>query len=548
MSRRRIITGVAAGVAGGAALIAVVSMLARVVGFGRQLVFQSQVGETALGSVYATANAIPNVVFEIVVGGALASLVVPLLAGPAGRGETEQVRQTLSALLGWTLILLVPVAVLGALIAGPLMELMLGDAGGSAGVEAGRTMLLLFLPQVPLYGLAVVTAGALQAHRRFLAAALAPVVSSVVVAAAYLVFGSIFAGDRDDLRTLGRGEELVLAGGTTLGVLALALTTLTPLVVKVGRLRPTLRFPAGVARRAARLASAGAVTLIAQQLAYVTSYVTSNRHGGAGGAVTYLNSWMVFLLPYAVLAVPIATAAFPRLSEHADGARADGSAENDRARAAYARTLAGSTRALLVVSVAGAAVLIAAAWPVARFFHLLNPGEVATPDRMAWALIAFAPGLVGYGLVAHLGRALYARGRARTAAGAIAAGWLVVIIVAVALTAVSAADRTPAALGLAHTAGLTLAGLLLLAGVVRDSGMAAIVGAGRTLAGALAAGGIGGAAGWAAAGLFPDDGAGWLIAAGAVAAVVVLACMTAMLWPLLRRDVRTVLKRGDVDS
>ena len=46
--------------------------------------------------------------------------------------------------------------------------------------------------QIPLYGIAAVTAGILQAHRRFLAAALAPILSSLVVATAYLVFAADF--------------------------------------------------------------------------------------------------------------------------------------------------------------------------------------------------------------------------------------------------------------------------------------------------------------------------------------------------------------------
>ncbi|PZF79646.1 murein biosynthesis integral membrane protein MurJ [Jiangella anatolica] len=522
MSARRVAAGAAAGIAGGAALIAVVSVLARVVGFGRQLVFQAQVGETLLGSVYATANAIPNVVFEIVAGGALAGAVVPLLAAAAGRGDHAHVKQTVSALLGWTLMLLVPVALLGVLIAGPLMSFMLGDAGDSEAVSAGRSMLLLFLPQIPLYGIAVVTAGTLQAHRRFLAAAVAPVLSSVVVATAYVVFGSVFTGSADDLSTLDRRDELVLAGGTTLGVLALALTTLLPMLLRVTGVRPTLRFPDGVRQRAALLAGAGLVTLVAQQLAYLTSYLMSNEHGGTGGAVTYLNSWMVFLLPYAVLAVPIATAAFPRLSEHA---------ESDRPR--YADVLARSTRAVVLVSLLGAAVLVAVAWPVARFFAAIGAGD-APPERMAWALVAFAPGLVGYGLVAHLGRALYARGRGKTSAAATAGGWLVVIALAVLLTSSMGSDGTTAALGVAHTAGLSVGGLLLLAGVVRDSGGVALAGVAKTFVVGAVAAGVGGAAGWAVAAAFGPGSTASLVLAGVVAALTVTVVAGILAWPVAR--------------
>ncbi len=336
----------------------------------------------------------------------------------------------------------------------------------------------------------------------------------------FVAFAYVFrGGDRNDLDALDRRSELVLAGGTTLGVMLLALTTFVPMLMRATGLRPTLSFPPGVARRAAGLAGAGVATLAAQQLAMLMSFVMSNEHAGTGGAVTYQNSWMVYLLPYAVLAVPIATAAFPRLSTYA---------ESDPQ--AYARTLATSTRAVLTASAFGAAVLIATAWPVARFFALLDRGDVGI-ERMAWALIAFAPGLLGYGLVAHLGRALYARGRGRIAATAMASGWLLVVVLVAALAAVVAEERVTAALGAAHSIGMTLAGILLLRAIAADSGRTALQGIGRALASVVTGAASGGAVGWWLSTLLPDKGTGAVVLSGvlsALAAVVVAAGVIVM--------------------
>src|SRR3954467_10095118 len=102
------------GLVGAAALIAVITVVARLVGFGRIVVFARAVGPaTCLGNAYFTANTVPNIVFEVVAGGALASLVVPVLAGPAQRGARQETARTVSALLTWTLLLLIPVAVAG---------------------------------------------------------------------------------------------------------------------------------------------------------------------------------------------------------------------------------------------------------------------------------------------------------------------------------------------------------------------------------------------------------------------------------------------------
>ena len=523
---------VATGIAGGAALVGAVTVVARVVGFLRQLVFQSTVGQTPLGEVYTTANYVPNILFEVVAGGALAGVVVPLLSRAAVQGDTDRVRRTSGALLGWTLAVLLPVALVGALLARPVMSWLLGGTADPAAVEMGTRMLLVFLPQVPAYGLAVVSAGVLQAHRRFLAAAVAPVVSSAVVALTYLAFGATTTTPRDDLAGLPRAEELLLSVGTTLGVLALAATTLVPAGRRGWLGRPRLAFPAGTARRARTLAASGLAVLLAQQAAMVVVLRLSNDRGGTGAIVTFQNSWMVYLLPYAVLAVPIATAAFPRLSD-----RAESGAETE-----YARVAAVTTRAVVLVSAAGAAVLAATAVPVARFFELIGQGDVPAQE-MARALVAFAPGLVGYGLVAHLGRALYARGAGRHVAVATVSGWAVVVLADLALTAVAEPGWTVAALGLGNTIGMTVAGLLLVRALWVHAGAAALSGLGRTTAAALTAAIAGTAAGVGVLALLPTAGRLGTVLTGVLVAAVAAAVVGGVAALGDRRTLRSVMDR-----
>ena len=444
---------------GAAASIAAVTVAARVVGFGRTAVFTHAVGVNCLADTYTVANAVPNVVFEVVAGGALASLVVPVLAPAVAAGDRETASRTASALLTWTLLVLVPVALLGLLLAPVLVRVLLSGSPpcGPAALEVGTGMLRVFLPQVVLYGVAVVLTGVLQAHRRFLGPALAPLLSSLVVAAAYVVYA---LRGRAELAALPAGQELVLSAGTTLGVAVLALSLLLPLRGTGLRLRPALAFPPGVAPRVRGLALAGVAGLAAQQLAQVVALRLSTR--ATGGATVFTVSTALFLLPWAVLAVPVATSAFPRLS----------AAEGDE----YARVARGALRAVLVLGLGGAAVLSAVALPVAR---LLTPApDAAQVGDLAQAVRAFAPGLAGYALVALLGRALYARGDGRSAGAATVAGWLAVAVADVVL--VLGTDLRPAtALGLGNAVGMTVAaGLLLLALGRRVP--AALAGGGRT--------------------------------------------------------------------
>ena len=186
------------GIGRAAVLIGALTVLARLLGLVRTLVFAKTVGATCLGTAYITANTLPNIVYDIVLGGALTSIMVPVLARPAARSQTDpvataQVRQTSSALLTWTTLILVPVSVAIALAAGPLASLLnpvnpTQHCLRTSLVTVTRPMLAVFAPQILLYGLAVVLYGILQAHRRFAPPALAPVISSLIVIGAYIAF------------------------------------------------------------------------------------------------------------------------------------------------------------------------------------------------------------------------------------------------------------------------------------------------------------------------------------------------------------------------
>src|SRR6202046_365558 len=104
-------------IARGAGVIASLTMLARILGLVRTLVFSQTVGATCLGTAYVTANQVPSLVYELVLGGAMASVMVPVLARSAERSATDpeakaEVSRVSSALLTWTLLILVPLSVL----------------------------------------------------------------------------------------------------------------------------------------------------------------------------------------------------------------------------------------------------------------------------------------------------------------------------------------------------------------------------------------------------------------------------------------------------
>jgi putative peptidoglycan lipid II flippase len=503
----------AAGIGRAAALIGGLTVMARILGFARTLVFSGTVHSSCLSVAYFTANQVPNVIYDIVLGGALTAIVVPVLAGPAEGAASDEVarreRDSISsALLTWTVIILAPVSLILAVAAGPAMSALIPANPGphcstATLVPLAARMLAVFAPQILLYGLAVVSYGILQAHRKFTAPALAPILSSLVVIAAYALFVPLGEHYITIVRGLPTSAELMLSVGTTLGVAALVLTAIGPVWRLRLRLRPALRFPPGIARRARSLAGVGIAALIAQDASVLVVVWLANAHGNssAGPALPLYNySWLIFVSVYAVLAIPTAISAFPVLSAR-KGAEFDAAA-------------ASATRVTTLASWLGAALLVGAAFPIARAF----PGLGAfAPTELAFALLTFAPGVVGYGLTACLSRVLLADGRNRMAAVPLVAGWLLVIVIDLVVIPLVPGWTVVWVLGLANTVGMTVSGIALLVAVAKTRGAAALAGCWRALGAGLAGAVAGAAAGLGITAALRVDGH-WLNAGVACAA------------------------------
>ena len=471
------------GVLAAAGGVAGLTLASRALGFARWLVQASTVGAGTVAGAYATANQVPNVLYEVVVGGALAATVVPLLSSAAGAGRREDAGRIASGLLGPVLAVLVPAGLALALLAGPVASLFPVSQGADPALQHGlvASFLRMFALQVPLYGVGVVLTGVLQAHGRFTWPALTPVASSLVVMAAYAVYGRMSAGGSQEPSA---AALRVLGWGTTLGVAALSLPLIRPARRLGLRIRPTLRLERSVATRALRLGGAGLWTLLAQQASVLAVLVLARAGGRAGTVAVYQYTQAVYVLPYAVLAVPVATVLFPRLSAAFAADDAGG-----------ARGLAATSTALVcAVAVAGAGALVAVSGGAERLFGLLTD-----VTGMGAALVAMAPGLVGYALIYQVTRVLFAADRARGAALATAAGWLAVVgasALAVRALAPAGGDgaATLLALGLGQSAGMTVAGAGLLAVLAASLGRGVLAPVVRAAGIAVPVAAVGGAA------------------------------------------------------
>ena len=442
------------------------TLASRLLGFLRWVVQAATVGSGAMAGAYSSANQIPNVFYEVVVGGALAGTVVPLLAGAIAHGQREKVRETASGLLGLTLAVLVPLAVLMALFAEPLAQLLVTSDTRMGGDKAAIVywggshqlvvaFLRMFALQIPLYGLGVVLTGVLQAYNRFTWPALAPIFSSLVVMLTYGIYGALIdAGHYAQ-------AVLTLGWGTTAGVAALSLPLLWP-VHRLGLgLRARLRLPAGTFTQLRSLAGAGIAALIAQQISVLTVVAVARRYGSAGTIAIYQYTQAIYVLPYAVLAVPLATVVYPQLAARLAAKHVSRETKD---------LIANSTALVTLAACVGSGALMLGA-PVAQQVF----GLITAVDYMGAALVAFAPGLVGYALIYQLTRVLYVLDAARSAALATCLGWLVVAGASWMFSANAKGAAVLVYLGAASSAGMSLAGVALALVLARRVGARALV-------------------------------------------------------------------------
>jgi putative peptidoglycan lipid II flippase len=521
------------GIARGALIVASLTAFSRVLGLLRTVVFSHTVGSDCLGTAYTTANQVPNLIVELAIGGALSSAMVPVLARAANQAAADpsakrQVEQVASALMTWSVLILLPITVAIVAAAGPISSLLNPPNPNSSCsnrdmVSASSFMLISFAPQILLYGISVVLGGLLQAYRKFTAFSLAPILGNVVTIIAFFTFASL--DHHAPLASTPLGAELVLTIGTTMNIGMMVLVTAPSTWRLRLRWRPTLRFPRGVVGRASGLALVGVLEFVAADIFSVITIDLANGHGNTGALVLVNYANLVFTTMCSVLPLAIITSTFPVL------AASDGDA--------FDQTSAGSTRAVVLMCWLSTAVMVAIALPAA---HVLASSR-SQVSQLAWGFLLFAPGVSGYGLVTNLSRVLFAMGRLRAAGVALVLQQLLPAALSFPLVLLGPPRFTVGAIALAASTGMLLLNVPMVAAVRRLRGPAAVAGVGRAELAGIAAAAAGAAAGLATTLAMPVGGGIYEFAAGLLAASVAAAVFGAVAYPLDREDLRGVTGR-----
>jgi putative peptidoglycan lipid II flippase len=392
-----VLEGASAAVSGGMALaragliVSGAYLAARVLGYVRVVVIGSTLGAAPELDAFLTAFRIPDLIFQLVAAGTVASALVPMVAGELGTGRTSRAWQlvsTIASLMSVGLVVLAAVAWVAAPLLVPLI------APGFAGAQLQRTIdltrLMLLAPM--FLALGAVATSTLNAHNRFAAAALAPIVYDLaIIGAAFILTPSL--------------GVMGLAIGVVAGSLGHLLVQLPPLARTGFKFTPNLNARDPDVRQALGLMGPRAVALGATQITFIVA--TALASGLAPGSVTaFTFAFTVFSIPLSVIGVPLGIVALPTLSR-------------DLARGAIDEFVALMSRALrliLFLILPLVALGIALRGPAA--IVLFNHGKFTEESAglVAATLLILLLALPGEGLLTILVRAFYANRDTRTPA------------------------------------------------------------------------------------------------------------------------------------
>jgi putative peptidoglycan lipid II flippase len=385
------------------------TLLSRVTGLLRVTVTLAALGFTVVSDAYNTANTTPNIIYELVLGGVLTSVFVPVLVGRAKeRGRTKQFEAT-ERFLTIALVVLSVVAIAGAIAAPWIMRLYLSGVTDpvrrAQETELGTFFLRWFMPQIVFYGLGAIAAGLLTANRRFAAQMYAPVLNNLAVILTMFVFIAMRGPSLPSVTALTFAEKTVLAAGTTLGVIAMTLA-LWPALRRIGfrwHLRWDWRHE--TVRHLFHLGRWVVLYVAANQAAYLIIIIFASRIS-VGAYTVYSQAFVFFSLPHAIVAVSIFTALLPGLAERW------GTGDRDGVRELFSRGF----RDTMVAMIPAAAGYVVLAGPIVGL--LADHGVVRAADLpvMARTLAGFALGLPFFAAFQLLTRTLYATHDSRTPA------------------------------------------------------------------------------------------------------------------------------------
>jgi putative peptidoglycan lipid II flippase len=334
-------------------------------------VLASVLGLTAqeMADAYNLAKIIPNIVYDLILGGVLASLFIPVFVEYLQTKDEREAWYVANSVLNLTIIILSVITVALCIAAPYVIKTQTFLAHGRTQMEADATFLLrFFIFEVIFYGFCAIYTGILNSYKHFTMPAFAPIANNLIVIATTVLYHFY-------------PNKYLLAVGGTAGVIAMAMILL-PWVHRTGfRYKPVIDLKHPAVRKIGRLAGPLLVYVLINQIGLWVVNILAAQVSGGISAFQY--AYIFFQLPYGIVAVSIITALFPSLSEQY--------VRNDKAKIIESTSLGIRTTAFIVIPASiGYAIL---STPIVRLLLQRLNFSGRDTEMLASVLLYFVIGL-----------------------------------------------------------------------------------------------------------------------------------------------------------
>lgn len=365
-------------------------VLSNLTGLAKWVLVSNAFGTTAVLDAFNDANRLPDLLFSVMAGGALASAFVPTFTSYLAKGDREGGWRLASAIANLVFLSMTLAAALAWLAAPWLVDHVLAPGFDPQYAQLTVSLMRILLISAVIFGVSGLLMGILNAHQHFLLPALAPTFLWLG-----WIIGVIFFVPRWGIHGLAWG--VVLGAAMHLAIQLPGLRGYQP------RFHLRLGLKDAMVRQVARLMAPRVVGTAFVQLNFVVNVaLASTMAVGSLAAINY--AFFIMLMPQAIIAQAIAIAALPTFS--AQVARGD----LVKMRATLATTL----RAAFFLSLPATVGLILLRKPIVAMLFQRGEFTAHSTDLVAWALLWYTAGLVSHSLVEIASRAFYALKDTRT--------------------------------------------------------------------------------------------------------------------------------------
>ena len=299
-------------------VMALGTLFSRITGFIRNIVIVALLGTALLGDAYNVGNTMPNIVYNLIVGGALTAVFLPQIVRALKNDDGGSAFiSKLFTLVITTLLIITTVAIILA----PFLLKIYAPSFDGREAEITLIFMLFCLPQILFYGIFALLGQVANSRGSFAPMMWAPIVNNLVVISIF----SIFLVQNPDLRaeTITDTQVQTLGIATTLGIVAQSLLLL-PLVRKfqIG-IRMDFKWRGFGLGKSIRLAGWTLIYALITQIGFlITVNLTTRISKEAAllgiedglGLTPYQNAYLIFLLPHSIFTIAVTTAILPALS------------------------------------------------------------------------------------------------------------------------------------------------------------------------------------------------------------------------------------------